>query len=64
MVVLFMGEFTRNLPALTKIELDSDGIRLYNSKAARVVTASRYFRFTLRKQSASNTLSPMFAEHP
>ncbi len=55
MVVFFVRELTRNLPALTKVELHSDGIRLYNSKAAALVTAASYLRLTFCEQSASNT---------
>ena len=46
MVVLFMREFARNLPALTKIELHGYRIGLNNAEAAGVVAAASYFRFT------------------
>ena len=42
MVVVFVRELTRNLPALIKVELHGNGIRLYNSKATGLVTAAGY----------------------
>jgi hypothetical protein len=64
MVVLLVRELTGHLPALTKIELDSNRIRLNDAKAARLVTAGSYLRFTLLEQSSSNTLSAVLAKHP
>jgi len=64
MVVFFVGELTRNLPALTRIELYSDQIRLNDAKAARLAPASNYLGFTLCEQSASDTLSPVLPKHP
>src|SRR5271167_1975512 len=64
MVVLFVRELTRNLPALTKIELHGNRIRPNDAKAARLVTAGSYLSFTLREQSTSNTLSAVLAKYP
>ncbi len=64
MVVFFVGELTRNLPAPTKIELHGNRIRPNDAEAARLVTAGSYLSFTLRKQSTSNTLSAVLAKVP
>ena len=50
MVVLFVRELTRNLPAPIQIELHGNRIRLNDAKAARLVTAGSYLSFTLREQ--------------
>ena len=59
MVILFVGELTRNPPSLTTIELHRDQIRLNNAEAARLATASSYLGFTSCQQSPSDTLSPV-----
>lgn len=64
MVVLFVCELTRNLPAPTKIELHGNRIRPNNAKAARQVTAGSYLSLTLREQSTSNTSSAVLAKYP
>ena len=64
MIVLFVGELTRNPPPLTRIELYGDQIRLNDAEAARLATAISYLGFTLCEQSASDTLSPVLLKHP
>jgi len=64
MMVLFVGELTRNPPALTTIELYRNQIRPNDAKAARLASASKYLGFTLCEQSASDTLSPVLPKHP
>jgi hypothetical protein len=64
MMVLFVGELTRNPPSLTRIELYRDQVRLNDAKAARLATASNYLGFTLCEQSPSDTLSPVLLKHP
>lgn len=64
MAVLFVRELTRNLPALTKIELYGNRIRPDDAKATRLVTAGSYLGFSLRKQSTSNTSSSVLAKYP
>jgi hypothetical protein len=63
-MILLMRELTRNLPPLTQIELHGNRIRPNDAKAAGLVTSGRYLSFTLREQSASNTLSAMLAKYP
>jgi len=64
MIVLFVGELTRNPPSLTSIEPYRDQIRLNDAKAARLATASNYLRFTLCEQSSSDTLSSVLLKYP
>src|SRR2546427_13219838 len=64
MVVLLVGEFARNAPALMKIEFYGHGVRLHDSEAARLVTARSDLRFTLREQFPANAMSAVFAKHP
>lgn len=64
MMVLFLGELTRNPPSLTRIELYRGQIRLNHAKAARLATASSYLEFTLCEQCPSDTLSPVLLKHP
>ena len=64
MVVLLMGEFARNAPALMKIEFYGHGVRLHDSEAARLVTARSDLRFTLREQFPANAVTAVFAKHP
>ncbi len=64
MMVLFVGELSRNPPSLTKIELYRDHIRLNDAKTARLATASSYLGFTLCQQSPSDALSPVLLKHP
>ncbi len=49
MVVLFVGELTRNLPPLTEIELHRNRIRPNDAKAARLMTTASYVSFALRE---------------
>ena len=64
MVVLFVRELTRNLPAPIQIELHGNRIRPNDAKAARLVTTGSDLSFTLREQFASNTLSTVLAKYP
>jgi len=64
MVVLFVRELTRNLPAPIQIELHGNRIRPNDAKAACQVTAGSYLSFTLREQATSNTLSAVLAKYP
>ena len=61
-----MCKLTRNLPPLTEIELHGNRNSLdpHDPKTAGLVTSGRYLGFTLREQSASNTLSAMLAKYP
>jgi hypothetical protein len=63
MMVLLVRELSHNLPSLTEIEL-CDQIRLDDTKAARLATASSYLGFTLCEQSASDTLSAVLPKYP
>ena len=49
---------------LMKIEFYGHGVRLNDSKAARLVTARSDLRFTLREQFPANAMSAVFAKHP
>src|SRR5260370_16349090 len=64
MMVLFVGELTRNPPSLMRIELEREQIRLNDAKAARLANASSYLGFTLCEQSPSDILSPVLPKHP
>ncbi len=64
MAVLLVGKFTRNPPALTRIEFHRDQIRLSNAKATRPEAASSYLGFTVCEQTASDTLLPVLSKHP
>ena len=64
MVVFFVRELTRDLPALTQIELHGYRIRLNDAEAARLVTTCSYLRFASCEQFSSNAVSPAFPQHP
>ena len=64
MVILFVCEFTRNLPTPTEIESHGNRIRLNNTKAACTVTTGSHLILTLHEQSASNTVSAMLVKNP
>ena len=49
MVILFVRELARDLPALTEIELHGNRIRPDDAKAARLVTTGSYLSFALRE---------------
>ena len=64
MGILFVRELTRNLPAVTEIELHGNRIGPNDPQAARLVTTGSYLSFTLREQSTSNASSAGAREIP
>lgn len=64
MVVFFVRELTRDLPALRQVKLHGYRVRLNDAEAALLVTTCSYLRFASCEQFSSNAVSSAFPQHP
>ena len=64
MMIFFVRELTRNLPALTEIELHGDRIRPHDAQATCLVTTGSDLSFALCQQSACDASSALLAKYP